>query len=85
MARAGQRSLSFRTPTIPKRGDTMIKAGDMFKNIESGKIFTVKSVDPSTIILGTKDGFQSMFVSPNNMESVFSPLVEDEVKEKPKE
>ena len=63
----------------------MIKAGDMFKNIESGKIFAVKSVDPRTVILGTKDGFQSMFVSPNNMESVFLPFVEDEVKEKPKE
>jgi hypothetical protein len=63
----------------------MIKAGDMFKNIESGKIFTVKSVDPRTIILGTKDGFQSMFVNPNNLESVFLPLVEDEAKEKPKE
>jgi len=63
----------------------MIKAGDMFKNIESGTIFTVKSVDPRIIILGTKDGFQSMFVNPNSMESVFLPLVEDEVKEKPKE
>jgi hypothetical protein len=58
----------------------MIKAGDMFKNIESGQIFTVKSVDPRTIILGTKDGFQSMFVNPNSMESVFLPFVEDEVK-----
>ena len=63
----------------------MIKAGDMFKNIESGKIFTVKSVDPRIIILGTKDGFQSMFVNPNSIESVFVPFVEDEVKEKPKE
>jgi hypothetical protein len=63
----------------------MIKAGDMFKNIESGKIFTVKSVDPRTIILGTKDGFQSMFVKPNDMESVFMPLGEDEVKDKHKE
>ena len=63
----------------------MIKAGDMFKNIESGKIFTVKSVDPRTIILGTKDGFQSMFVNPNNMESVFLPFVEGEAKEKLKE
>jgi hypothetical protein len=60
----------------------MIKAGDMFKNIESGKIFTVKSVDPRTIILGTKDGFQSMFVNPNSIESAFVPFVEDEVKEK---
>jgi len=62
----------------------MIKAGDMFKNIESGKIFTVKSVDPRIIILGTKDGFQSMFVNPNKMESVFVPFVEDEVKDKVK-
>jgi len=57
----------------------------MFKNIESGKIFTVKSVDPRTIILGTKDGFQSMFVNPNSIESVFVPIVEDEVKGKLKE
>jgi hypothetical protein len=63
----------------------MIKKGDMFKNIESGKIFTVKSADPRTILLGTKDGFQSMFVNPNNMESVFLPFVEGEVGEKPKE
>ena len=63
----------------------MIKVGDMFKNIESGKIFTVKSADPRTIILGTKDGFQSTFVNPNNMESVFVPFAEDEVKEKPNE
>jgi hypothetical protein len=63
----------------------MIKAGDLFKNIESGKIFTVKSVDPRIIILGTRDGFQSMFVNPNNMESVFLPFVEGEAKEKPKE
>lgn len=62
----------------------MIKAGDMFKNIESGKIFVVKSVDSRTILLGTKDGFQSMFVNPNNMESVFLPFAEEEVKEKPK-
>jgi hypothetical protein len=63
----------------------MIKAGDVFKNIESGNIFTVKSVDPRTIILGTKDGFQSMFVNPNSMESVFVPFVEGEVEEKLKE
>ena len=63
----------------------MIKAGDMFKNIESGKMFTVKSVDPRIIILGTKDGSHSMFVNPNSMESVFVPFVEDEVKEKLKE
>lgn len=63
----------------------MIKAGDVFKNIESGRIFTVKSVDPRTILLGTKDGFESMFVNPNDIESVFVPIVEDEAKEKPKE
>ena len=60
----------------------MIKAGDMFKHIENGIIFKVKSVDPRTIILGTKDGFQSMFVNPNSMESVFVPFIEDEGKEK---
>ncbi len=58
----------------------MIKAGDMFKNIESGTMFIVKSVDSRTIILGTKDGTHSMFVNPNSMESVFVPIVEDEVK-----
>ncbi|MGQ9648217.1 MAG: hypothetical protein ACUVWO_16950 [Thermodesulfobacteriota bacterium] len=62
----------------------MIKAGDVFKNIESGKIFTVKSVDPRIIILGTKDGTHSMLVNPNSMESVFVPFAEDEVKNKPK-
>jgi hypothetical protein len=62
----------------------MIKAGDMFKNIESGKMFTVKSVDPRIIILGTKDGTHSMFVNPNNIESVFLPFVEEEVKGEPK-
>jgi hypothetical protein len=63
----------------------MVKVGDMFKNIESGKMFTVKSVDSSIILLGTKDGTHSMFVNPNNMESVFVPFVEGEAKEKPKE
>ena len=63
----------------------MIKKGDMFKNIESGKMFTVKSVNPSIIILGTKDETHSMFVNPNSIESVFVPFVEDEVKEKLKE
>jgi hypothetical protein len=60
----------------------MIKAGDMYKNIESGKMFTVKSVDPRIIILGTKDGSHSMFVNPNSIESAFVPFVEDEGKEK---
>jgi len=54
----------------------------MFKNIESGIIFTVKSVDSRIIILGTKDETHSMFVNPNNMDSVFVPFVEDEVKGK---
>jgi hypothetical protein len=60
----------------------MIKAGDMFKSIENGKIFRVKSADPRIIILGTKDESHSMFVNPNSMESAFVPFVEDEVKEK---
>jgi hypothetical protein len=63
----------------------MIKTGDTFKSIENGIIFRVKSVDPHTIILGTKDGTHSMFVNPNSMESTFVPFVEDEVKEKLKE
>ena len=63
----------------------MIKAGDMFKNIESGKVFAVRSVDSRIIILGTKDGSHSMFVNPNSMESVFLPLVEDEGEGEPKE
>jgi hypothetical protein len=62
----------------------MIKAGDMFKNIESGKMFAVKSVDPRIIILGTKDGTHSVFVNPNSIESVFVPVIEDEVKDKVK-
>ncbi len=49
----------------------MIKTGDMFKNIENRKMFTVKSVDPSIILLGTKDETHSMLVNPNSMESVF--------------
>jgi hypothetical protein len=59
----------------------MIKAGDMFKNIESGKIFIVKSVDPRIIILGTKDGSHSMLVNRDSMDSVFLPFIEDEAKE----
>ena len=57
----------------------MIKKGDMFKNIESGIIFTVKSVDSRIIILGTKDETHSMFVNPNNMDSVFVPIKEDQL------
>ncbi len=62
----------------------MIKAGDMFKNTESGEKFIVRSVDSRMIILGTKDGSHSMFVNPNSIESAFVPFVEDEVKGKPK-
>ncbi len=58
----------------------MIKPGDMFKNIESGKVFTVKSVSPGIIILATKDESHSMLVNPNSIESLFRPFVEDEVK-----
>ncbi len=57
----------------------------MFKNIQNGKIFRVKSVDPRTVILGTKDGTHSMLVNPDSIESAFVPIVEDPVKEKPKE
>ena len=63
----------------------MIKAGDLFKSIEYGIIFRVKSVDPRIVILGTKDGTHSMLVNPNSIESLFVPFVEDEVKEKLKE
>ncbi len=58
----------------------MIRTGDMFKDIESGKMFIVKSVDPRIIILGTNDGTRSTFVNPNDIESMFLPFVEDEVK-----
>ena len=63
----------------------MIKAGDLFKNIENGKMFKVKIVDPSIIILATKDESHSMFVKPNSMESAFTPIVDDEVKGKAKD
>jgi len=52
--------LRVRNPNDPEKGNTMIKAGDMFKSIENGIIFRVKSVDPRTILLGTKDGTHSM-------------------------
>jgi hypothetical protein len=63
----------------------MIKSGDLFKNIQNGKIFRVKSVDSRTVILGTKDGTHSMLINPDSIESAFVPFVEDQVKEKPKE
>ena len=62
----------------------MVKAGDMFKNVQSGVVFKVRSVNPSIIILATKDESHSMFVNPNSMESVFLPFVEDEVKKNTK-
>ncbi len=62
----------------------MIKSGDLFKHIESAKVFVVKGVDPSVIILETRDKSHSMFINPNDIESVFLPYVEDEVKKKPK-
>ena len=58
----------------------MIKPGDMFKNKGNGKVFTVKSVSSSVIILATKDESHSMLVNPNNIESLFLPFVEDEAK-----
>ena len=63
----------------------MVKTGDMFKNIENGKMFIVKSVDPRIVILGTKDGSHSMLVNPDSIESTFVPFVEDEAKGKLKE
>ncbi len=57
----------------------MIKKGDVFKNMESGQMFTVKSIDPGIVIFGTKDGFHSKFVHPNQIESLFLPVVEEEV------
>ncbi len=62
----------------------MIKTGDMFKDIKSGKVFIVKSVDPKIVILGTRDGTHSIFVNLSDIESAFVPFVEDEVKGKPK-
>ncbi len=58
----------------------MIKPGDLFKNIENGKVFAVKSICASMIILTTKDESHSMLVSPNRIESAFLPFVEDEAK-----
>lgn len=58
----------------------MIKPGDIFKNKENEKVFAVKSVSSSIIILATKDESHSMFVNPDSIESLFLPFVEDEVK-----
>jgi hypothetical protein len=62
----------------------MIKAGDMFKNIQSGKVFSVRSVNSGIIILVTKDKSHSMLVNPNSMESVFLPFVGDEAQKNTK-
>ena len=78
-------SFSTKLSNPQERGDLMIKTGDMFKNIENGRTFKVKSVDPGIIILATKDGTHSMFVNPGSMESAFVSVVEDEVKGKFKE
>ena len=61
----------------------MIKAGDMFKHVESGEVFRVRSMGPTVIILATRDGSHSMFVNPSNIESVFLPFTGDEPKKNP--
>ena len=61
-------------------GTIVIKTGDTLKDIKSGKTFIVKTVDPKIIILGTRDGTHSMFVNPNDIESMFLPFLEDESK-----
>lgn len=62
----------------------MIKKGDLLKNEKSEEVFRVKSVNPSLIILATKDEYHSLFVNPNTIESEFQPFEEDEAKNKPK-
>jgi hypothetical protein len=62
----------------------MIKVGDLLKNEKSEEVFRVKSVNPSLIILATKDEYHSLFVNPNTIESEFQPFEEDEAKNKPK-
>jgi hypothetical protein len=62
----------------------MIKVGDLFKSVKSGEVFRVRSVNPSILILATKDESHSLFVNPNSMESEFLPFEEDEAKKKPK-
>jgi hypothetical protein len=62
----------------------MIKKGDLLKNEKSEEVFRVKSVNPSLIILTTRDETHSLFVNPNTIESEFQPFEEDEAKKKPK-
>ncbi len=56
----------------------MINAGDLFKNAQSGEVFKVKSISSGVVLLATRDGFHSMFVRQEGMESDFLPFVEDE-------
>ncbi len=58
----------------------MLKLGDMLKHKESGKVFTVKSVSSSLIILATKDESHSTLVNPSSIESLFLPVIDEEVK-----
>ncbi len=58
----------------------MIKPGDMFKNKGNGKVFIVKGVSSSIVTLATKDESHSMLVRPNSIESLFLPVVDEEVK-----
>ena len=61
----------------------VINVGDMYKNVESGEVFTVKSVTPNTILLTTRDGYHTKFVRPEEIDSAFVPFVEEEAKKKP--
>ena len=61
----------------------MIKAGDLFKNIENGKVFAVKSVHPTLVIFTTKDESHSLLVNPKSIESAFVPVAEDETPKNP--
>lgn len=62
----------------------MIKVGDLFKNVKSGEVFRVRSVNPNIIILATRDESHSLFVNPNSMELELLPFEEDEVKKQTK-
>ncbi len=55
----------------------------MFKHLQSGEVFRAGSVSPKVIHLATMDGFNSMFVDPNKIESVFVPFTEEELPRKP--
>jgi len=61
----------------------VIKVGDVLKNVETGEVFTVKSITPNTILLTTKDGYHTKFVNPKEIESAFLPFEEEEAKKKP--